>query len=159
MGLHDPFGHLTHKLWPKEGSKVKLAIWLPPTKSHDFVMCRWRATYHWKPLDNDYNFSLDLISIRGLKTKLWAHKVVEVPTLGILGLPLGSPRTKCHLGVGLVARHKVYSKGEGGDFPHKSKPWWILWVWICPWFILTPKAFQLCTNQLIVWFVQVHVNK
>jgi hypothetical protein len=26
MGLHDPFGHLTHKLWPKEGSGVKLAV-------------------------------------------------------------------------------------------------------------------------------------
>jgi hypothetical protein len=26
MGLHDPFGHLKHKLWSKERSKVKLAI-------------------------------------------------------------------------------------------------------------------------------------
>jgi hypothetical protein len=40
-----------------------------------------------------------------------------VPTLGILGFPLGSPGKKCHLGVGPVARHKVYYKGEGGDFP------------------------------------------
>jgi len=24
--LHDPFGHLKHKLWPKEGLGVKLAI-------------------------------------------------------------------------------------------------------------------------------------
>jgi hypothetical protein len=22
MSLHDPFGHLTHKLWPKEGSGI-----------------------------------------------------------------------------------------------------------------------------------------
>jgi hypothetical protein len=29
----------------------------------------------------------------------------------------GSPETKCHLGVGLMARHKVYYKGEGGGFP------------------------------------------
>jgi len=26
MGLHNPFGHLRHKLWPKEGLEVKLAI-------------------------------------------------------------------------------------------------------------------------------------
>jgi len=26
MGLHDPFGHLKHKLWLKERPKVKLAI-------------------------------------------------------------------------------------------------------------------------------------
>ncbi len=32
-------------------------------------------------------------------------------------LPLGSPKTKCHLGVGPVAKHKVYYKGEGGGLP------------------------------------------
>jgi hypothetical protein len=26
MGSHDPFGHLKHKLWPKEGLGVKLPI-------------------------------------------------------------------------------------------------------------------------------------
>jgi hypothetical protein len=26
MGLHDPFVHLKHKLWPKEGPGVELAI-------------------------------------------------------------------------------------------------------------------------------------
>jgi len=34
----------------------------------------------------------------------------------------------------------------------KSGPWWVLWVWVCPWFILVPKVFQLCTNQLVIWF-------
>ncbi len=33
--MHDPFGHLKHKLWPKEGSGVKLPIWLPTTKSRE----------------------------------------------------------------------------------------------------------------------------
>ncbi len=33
MGLHRPFGHLKHKLWPKKRPGVKLAIWLPTTKS------------------------------------------------------------------------------------------------------------------------------
>jgi hypothetical protein len=55
-------------------------------------MCRWRATYCWKALDKGYNFGLDLILIRGLRTKLWASKVVGVPfkefrdsNLGALG--------------------------------------------------------------------------
>jgi hypothetical protein len=26
MGLHDPFGHFKHKLWPKERLGVKLPI-------------------------------------------------------------------------------------------------------------------------------------
>jgi hypothetical protein len=45
------------------------------------------------------------------------RKVVGVPTLGISRLPFGSPKTKCHLDVGLVERYKVYYKGEGGGFP------------------------------------------
>jgi len=40
--------------------------------------------------------------------------------VGISGFPFGSlngsPETKCHLDVGLVERHKVYYKGEGGGF-------------------------------------------
>jgi hypothetical protein len=43
--------------------------------------------------------------------------VVGVPIVGISGFPLGSPMTKWHLDVGLVERHKVYYKGEGGGFP------------------------------------------
>jgi hypothetical protein len=63
------------------------------------------------------NFSLDLNSIKGLHTKLWGPKVVGVPTLGISRLPFGSFETKCHSDVGLVERHRVYCKGEGGGFP------------------------------------------
>jgi hypothetical protein len=37
--------------------------------------------------------------------------------VGILGFPLGSPETKCHLDVGLMERHRVYYKGEGDGFP------------------------------------------
>ncbi len=36
-----------------------------------------------------------------------------VPTLG----NFGTPGTKCHLDVGLMERHRVYYKGEGGGFP------------------------------------------
>jgi len=32
--------------------------------------------------------------------------------LGILGLPLESPETKCHLDVGPVTSHRVYYKGK-----------------------------------------------
>ncbi len=70
-----------------------------------------------KNLDKGYNFSLDLILIEGLHVKLWAPKVARVPTLGILGLPLGSPETKCHLDVGPMTNHRVYYKGESGGFP------------------------------------------
>jgi hypothetical protein len=48
---------------------------------------------------------------------LWAPKVMGVPTMGILKLPLGSLRTKCHLDVGPMERYKKYYNGEGGGFP------------------------------------------
>jgi hypothetical protein len=83
----------------------------------DFLMCRWRATYRWKALDKSYNFALDCIVIWSFHTKLQAPKVVRVPVVGIMGLPLGNPKTNCHLDAGLVQRHKVYYKGEGGGFP------------------------------------------
>ncbi len=83
----------------------------------DLLMCRWRTTYHWKSLDEGYNFASNLISIGGLHVKLWHLKVTGVLTLAISGLPLGSLETKNHLDVGHVGSHKVYYKGEGGCFP------------------------------------------
>jgi hypothetical protein len=41
MASHEPFGHLQHKLWSKEGPGVKLAIWLPTTKSRESTRFRW----------------------------------------------------------------------------------------------------------------------
>jgi hypothetical protein len=68
-------------------------------------------------LNKGYNFALDLISIKGLHTKLWGPKATGVLTLGISELRFGSLKTKCHLDVSLVERHKVYYKGKGGGFP------------------------------------------
>ncbi len=67
MSLHDPFGYLKHKLWP------------------DSLACKWHAIYRWKSLNKGYNSTLDLTSIRGLHTKLWASKVVKVIILEING--------------------------------------------------------------------------
>jgi hypothetical protein len=83
----------------------------------DSLVCRWRATYRWKALDEGYNFSSDLIAIGVLHKKLCALKVVVVPVVAISRLPLGSPGTKSHLDVAPVEWHKIYCMGEGGGFP------------------------------------------
>jgi hypothetical protein len=83
----------------------------------DFLTFRWHLTYHWKTLNEGYNFALDLISIGGLHVKLWTRKVAGVLVVRISRLPLRSLETKCHLDVGLMERHKVYYKGENGGFP------------------------------------------
>ncbi len=123
----------------------------------DFITCRWRATYRWKDLDKGYNTSLDLISIGGLHTKLWAPKVARLPTLGIPG---GNPGTKWHLGASPMARHRLYYKGEGGGggFPQVR----VVVSLVSPWLpVVRPctKVLQLHINQLIIWFVQVCVSK
>jgi hypothetical protein len=125
----------------------------------NFLAWRWHATYCWKALNEGYNFTSNLISIGGLQRKLWAPKVPRIPSLKISGLPLGSPRTKSHLDVALVKRHKVYYKGEGGGFPQVSAVRSFVNP-SCSWFVLTSKVFQPCTNHLVlvlcrsVWVVE-----
>jgi hypothetical protein len=29
---------------------------------------------------------------------------------------------------------------------------------VCPWLVRASRVLQLCTNQLVVWFVEAHVN-
>ncbi len=102
-------------------------------------MCRQHATYYWKAPNEDYNFASNLISVRGLYAKLWAPKVTGVHAVGILGLPLRSPRTKNYLNVGPMERHKGYYNGEGGGFPQM----WAVMSLVCPscsWFDLAPKV-------------------
>jgi len=86
----------------------------------------------------------DLISIQGLLAKLWGSKVTRDPNGAILGV-LGK---KSHLDVGFVANHKVYYKGEGGGFP-QVRVVVSLVCSCCPWFVLAPKVFQLCTNHFV----------
>jgi hypothetical protein len=37
MALYEPFGHMQHKLWSKEGPGVKLLVCLPTTKSQESI--------------------------------------------------------------------------------------------------------------------------
>jgi hypothetical protein len=75
-----------------------------------------------KVLDEGYNFSSNLIAIRGLHATLCALKVVGVPGVGILG------ETKSHLDVAPMERHKIYYKREGGGFPQV----WAMVNLVCP---------------------------
>jgi len=150
MGSHDPFGHSKDKLWPKKGLGVKCdSSPLKVDNSPNFLACRRNATYHWKALDEGYNFASYLISIGGLHTKLWAPKIAKVLIVGISRL--GNLGTKWHLGVGHVARHRVYYKGEGGGFPQVQVV--MSFMSSClPMARQCTKMFQLRINQLVVWF-------
>jgi hypothetical protein len=162
MALHEPFGHLQHKLWQKEGPGVKLAIWLPTTKSWELTrpqcVCRWGTTHCWKTLKESYKFASDLIPIGGLSEELWARKVLGVQTKTVSRLLLGTPGTKSHLDVGVADKRRGYYMGEGGVFPQ-------IWAVVS---LVSPGSPVACpstkgvveselTNLLIGW-MQVRVS-
>jgi hypothetical protein len=72
-----------------------------------------------------------------------------VPAVGILGLPFGSLEIKWHLGVGLVAKHKVYYKGKVVASP-KYGLWWVLWVRVCPWLVRASKCYNYAPNLILI---------
>jgi len=104
----------------KKGPGVKLAVWLPTTKSWESTwsgVCKWSVTHRWKALKESYKFALDLVPIGGRIEKLWTPKVLGVQTGTILGLHFGSLGKKCHSDASVTERRKVYYMGEGGGFP------------------------------------------
>jgi hypothetical protein len=139
---------------------VKLAIWLPTTKSREstrFPCVHAACNILLESSRWGYNFALDLIAIKGLDTKLCALKIAGVLVREISRLPLGSHGTKSHLDVAPVERRKVYYKGEGGGFPQVRVVLSLVCP-SCPWLVLAPKVFQLCTNHFVLVlcrFVQV----
>jgi len=150
MSSHDPFEHLKHKLWLKEGPGIKLAIWPPTTKS-------WESP-PFPCVQVSYNILLYTSSQSEVYTQSYGPpKSEEFQLWEFQNSPLESFETKWHLGAGLVARHKIYYKGEGGDFP---QVWAVVsFVSLCL-HVTCPctKVLQLHTNQLVVWFVQVRVS-
>jgi len=116
MGSHDAFGHLKHKLWPKERLGVKLVIWLPTTKSQEStwfpcvqVACNILLERSRQGLQLCFRPHLD----RKFARKVMRPQIHESPNFE----NFRTPRTKCHLDVGFVERYRVYYKGEGGVFP------------------------------------------
>jgi hypothetical protein len=162
MGSYNPFEYLKHKLWPKERSRIKMCqfdSWpLKFGNYFDLLVFKWCATYHWKALNKGYNFVSYLTSIRGPHKKLRASKMSKVLISGISGFPTWESQEKNDIWVlspWIIIRNTT--RGKVVVFP-KSGSWWVLRIRVCLWFVYAQKMIQLCTNQLVVWFVQVHVN-
>jgi hypothetical protein len=104
MGLHCSFGHLKHKLWRKERSGVKLAIWLLTTKSREST----RFTYFQRACDillESFRQNLQLF-FRPHLDRRYAHKVMGLrshrsPNLGDFGTPTWESRDKKSFECGL----------------------------------------------------------
>jgi hypothetical protein len=123
------------------------------------VVCHILLEIYWR----GYNFALDLTSIGGLHTKLWASEVARVPILGILWFALGSPKKKWHLGVGPMAGIENIIRGKVVA-SSKSRPWRVLWIYVCPWLVHAPKCSNYALTNLLfglyrsVWVIDFFVN-
>jgi hypothetical protein len=166
MGSHCSFGHLKHKLWPKEGARSRTANLTPDQKRSGIDLI-------YLAVDN-VPHTIGKLSTRAttsLHTALWsevfsqsygAPKSRESQLARFLdslpGVP-GVPGEKSHLDVGSMERCRVYYKGEGGGFPQVRAVVSLVCP-CCPWFVPAPKVLQLCTNHF-VWLVcmPVWVNK
>jgi hypothetical protein len=119
MGLHCSFGHLKHKLWLKEGPRVKLAVWLSTRKSREstWFTCLKMACdislerFRWG-LQLCFRSNLDPRSAR----KVMGLQSRGNPNLGNFGTHTWESRDKKPFGCGPCG--EVWSIVEGGR-------WWL----------------------------------
>ncbi len=155
LSSHCSFGHLKHKLWPKEGPRVKLSILLATRKKLGINPIYLVA--------NDMRHIVEKLSTRATTLLLTASrsevcsqsygapKLQEFQLARFQDSHSKVPGEKSHLDVDLVERCRIYYKGEGGGFP-QVRVMVSLVCPCCPWLVLTPKVLQLCSNHL-VWVV------
>ncbi len=162
ISSHDPFGHLKHKLWPKEGSRVKLTIWFLTIKSQESfrfpcvqVVCNIPLESSWRGLQLFFKPHPNQRSAREVMG-LQSRGSPSYENFGFFHLWVPRRNDIWVLVLWLVTEYTIRGKMLASP---KFGPWWVLWVRVCPWFVLAPKVFQLCINQCVIWFVQVHVSE
>jgi hypothetical protein len=120
----------------------------PTTKNQK--MCKWHATYRWKVLNKGYKFALDLTSIGDLHNKLWPSNNPNFGNFRTLKLGILGQNDIWMYPPWLITKNTIRRKVVPSP---KSGLWWVLWIRVCPWLIRVSKVFQLCINQLVIWFV------
>jgi hypothetical protein len=143
MGSHDPFGHLKHKLWPKERSGIKLAIWFPTTKHREStrfpcvkVACNTLLESSRRRLQ---------LCLKPHPDRRSAHKVIALQScnnfnFGNFGIPIWESWHKKAIWMWASWRGIEYTvRGKVVTSP-KSRPRWVLWVQVYSWLVLAPKV-------------------
>jgi len=121
-------------------------------------MFRWLATYHWKALNKCYKLFFKPYLNRRFAPKIMGPQSCGNPNFGNFGSPNLRVPGQNDIWVLIPWPCTEYTiRGKVVASP-KSWLWWVLWVHVCPRFVCAPKVFQLPTNQLVVWFVQVRVS-
>jgi hypothetical protein len=160
MASHWSFGHLQPKLWAKEGSGVKLAVWLLTIKSqessssrHPIWECDMTLKISWQGLQLWFRPCCD----RTLQSRVMAVQSYGTPTGTILGLHFGSPKNLCHLDVASTTSCREYYMGESGGFLSLDRD--ESCVSKCPWLVPTPKGVPNAKLTSCGWFLDADSHK
>jgi len=154
MASHWSFGHLQPKLWAKEGPGVKLAVWLPTTKSQESTSSQ--------RLKMECDGALE--SYRG-ELKLWfrPHSNQRLEP-GVVGVQSPESPTRDNFGTPTWESQenvpfRCSSRGELQRILYGGR-WWLppspsrgeSSVSKCPWLVPTPKGVPECELTLL-WLV------
>jgi hypothetical protein len=127
MSSHDPFGHLQHKLWPKERPRVKLTIWLPTMGSRDLtrfpyvqVACNMPLESSWQGLQLQFILHPDSRSTQ----EIIVSQSCGTSSLGDFGTPKWTPiwESQDKKSFGCHSRGEVQSILYGGRWWLPSNP-------------------------------------
>jgi len=162
MPSHWAFGHLSPKLWAKEGPGVKLAIWLPTTKSRESTSSRspnWECDTPLKRsrrgLQVRFRPRCDPILQSGVMSSQKSRDSTWDDFGTTSGFHFESPENLCHLDVAPTGRRRVYYREYGGGIlPNPSRG--VSCGPKCPWLVPTPKGVPECElTTRVVCFVQI----
>jgi hypothetical protein len=154
MASHWSFGHLQPKLWAKERPGVKLAVWLPTTKSRESTSSQRLQMECDEALESSRG-ELQLWfrphSNRRLEPGVVSVQSPRSPTWDSFGTPTWESREK--------EPFRCSSRGELQRIPYGGR-WWLppspgrgeSCVSKCPWLIPTPKGVPECKLTLL-WLV------
>jgi hypothetical protein len=160
MASHWSFGHLQPKLWAKEGPRVKLAVWLPTTKSrestssrHPIWVCNIALERSWRELQ---------LWFRSHYNQILQPGVMAVQSFGN---PVGTFRTPFResqefVPFGCSPHGELQSILYGGR-------WWLplslgrdeSCVSRCPWLVPTPKGVPNAKLTSCGWFLDADSHK
>jgi hypothetical protein len=154
MGSYCSFGHLKHKLCPKERPGVKLAVWLPTTKSRESTRFPWVQVACDIPLKSSRQ-GLQLCFKPRCNQRL-AQEVMRPQSRGSpdswnFGTPTWESWDKMAIWMWSPWSGAEYSIRGKVLASLKSRPWWVLCVRVAR----GSSQYQKCLNYALTtwcWF-------
>ncbi len=135
----------------KKGMESNCQIWLLTTKSREIVQISLPASGMWHIIRKismsvttffQTSYRSEVCTkcygpVKSWESQLWEFRDSRLGVSGQNEIWVLAPWP--------TTKHII--KGKVVASP---KLWWVLWVHVCPWLVLTPKTFKLHINQLVV---------